>query len=604
MLNFPDSPAVDQVFASGAVAWRWDGGKWVAKDQTSLSGMVAGQIPIAAAATAIASSANLSGDVSSNAALATTLATVNSNVGTFQGLTVNAKGLVTAATNQSYLTANQTITLSGDVSGSGTTAITTTLATVPVAKGGTNKTSWVAGSVAFAASATALAEDNANLFFDNTNKRLGIGTAAPGSKLTVSANAAALPVPSVASEVLRVAAADGTNTRIILDAFGGATAGLNVRATGGPASAPTATPNGQGLGGVFFSGYSPAGYAGGVRIWGYASELWSDTAHGSVFAVDTTLNGTVAPAERMRIDHNGNVGIGTTAPGAKLHVGARATSGGVEGTAAVILAAPDDGYASVVIQRAGVVNPQVLDFGVNQASLYSEIQSAQNGINVGPLYLNRQGGNVVLNATAGNVGIGTTGPRAKLEISGGAFTNMAMTDTSAALDTKTFDFALTGGALIGRCVSDNYGSQTTWLQVARSGATATSVTFPTGVGVVVGAPTGGNLGTGKINAVEVRANNVVLTSDENLKTDIEPLPPALPLLAAIEPKTFRWKPLEDEESQPPDFTEQFNRGFLAQDVAKALGGDGSTVDLGGLVAILWQAVRELRAEVAALSADR
>lgn len=39
-----------------------------------------------------------------------------------------------------YLTANQTITLSGDVTGSGSTAITTTLATVSIAKGGTGQT--------------------------------------------------------------------------------------------------------------------------------------------------------------------------------------------------------------------------------------------------------------------------------------------------------------------------------------------------------------------------------------------------------------------------------------------------------------------------------
>lgn len=69
---------------------------------------------------------NLSGDVTTSGSLATTLATVNSNVGTFQGLTLNAKGLVTAASNQGYLTGNQTITLSGDTTGSGATAITTT----------------------------------------------------------------------------------------------------------------------------------------------------------------------------------------------------------------------------------------------------------------------------------------------------------------------------------------------------------------------------------------------------------------------------------------------------------------------------------------------
>jgi hypothetical protein len=59
-----------------------------------------------------------------------TLATVNSNVGTFNNVTVNAKGLVTAASNVSYLTGNQVITLGGDVSGSGSTSISTTLATV------------------------------------------------------------------------------------------------------------------------------------------------------------------------------------------------------------------------------------------------------------------------------------------------------------------------------------------------------------------------------------------------------------------------------------------------------------------------------------------
>ena len=61
---------------------------------------------------------------------AITLATVNSNVGTFNSVTVNAKGLVTAASAVSYLTANETITASGDATGSGTTALALTLATV------------------------------------------------------------------------------------------------------------------------------------------------------------------------------------------------------------------------------------------------------------------------------------------------------------------------------------------------------------------------------------------------------------------------------------------------------------------------------------------
>ena len=75
----------------------------------------------------------ISGDASGSGttAITLTLATVNSNVGTFNNVTVNAKGLVTAASNVAYLTANQSITwtAAGDVSGtaSGATSITPSL---------------------------------------------------------------------------------------------------------------------------------------------------------------------------------------------------------------------------------------------------------------------------------------------------------------------------------------------------------------------------------------------------------------------------------------------------------------------------------------------
>ena len=79
----------------------------------------------------------VSGDAtgSGTTAIALTFATVNSNVGTWNNVTVNGKGLVTAGSNVSYLTGNQTITLSGDVTGSGTTAITATLANTTVTAG-------------------------------------------------------------------------------------------------------------------------------------------------------------------------------------------------------------------------------------------------------------------------------------------------------------------------------------------------------------------------------------------------------------------------------------------------------------------------------------
>ena len=53
----------------------------------------------------------------------------------YNNFTVNAQGQITSASTVGYITGNQTITLSGDVTGSGTTAITTTLSNTGVAAG-------------------------------------------------------------------------------------------------------------------------------------------------------------------------------------------------------------------------------------------------------------------------------------------------------------------------------------------------------------------------------------------------------------------------------------------------------------------------------------
>lgn len=142
---------------------RYDGTNWVNWTPTYISGN---------------QSITLSGDVtgSGTTSIVTTLATVNSNVGTFGNtttipvITVNAKGLVTGVTTATvasgssslatltdvtltsvangqllqynstsskwvnftptYISGNQSITISGDATGSGTTAIALTLATV------------------------------------------------------------------------------------------------------------------------------------------------------------------------------------------------------------------------------------------------------------------------------------------------------------------------------------------------------------------------------------------------------------------------------------------------------------------------------------------
>lgn len=78
----------------------------------------------------------------------------------------------------SNLTTASSVSLTSEVSG-----------TLPLANGGTGTTAaFTAGSVVFAGASGVYAQNNANLFWDNSNNRLGIGTAAPNHALHVVSN--------------------------------------------------------------------------------------------------------------------------------------------------------------------------------------------------------------------------------------------------------------------------------------------------------------------------------------------------------------------------------------------------------------------------------
>jgi hypothetical protein len=83
------------------------------------------------------------------------------------------------------VTSSGNLTLGGTLSGVDLTSSVT--GTLPVSNGGTGTaTAFTAGSVVFAGASGVYSQDNANLFWDNTNDRLGVGTATPGYPVEVN----------------------------------------------------------------------------------------------------------------------------------------------------------------------------------------------------------------------------------------------------------------------------------------------------------------------------------------------------------------------------------------------------------------------------------
>jgi hypothetical protein len=146
--------------------------------------------------------------------------------------------------------------------------------------------------------------------------KVGIGTTSPDSLLTVSANTTGTPALPI-NTVLHVVGTNGSYARALIDTFGSISGGvLSLRGAEGTAAAPTASQIGDNLGQVGAYGYGTTGYSTLSRaaITFQAEQTWTDTAQGTYMVFVTTPDGTITPAERMRISAAGGVGIGTWLP--------------------------------------------------------------------------------------------------------------------------------------------------------------------------------------------------------------------------------------------------------------------------------------------------
>lgn len=198
-----------------------------------------------------------------------------------------------------------------------------------------------------------IANSTANVIFMAANGNVGVGTSAPATQLQLTRSNASGDVGLFVSQ-----GADGyTNTTSTVTLYLGATYNATAQAAKIVASHSDGTTgdHGQNL------------------------QLW-------------TVNSGSTPTERMRIAANGNVGIGTSTPTAKLEIG---------GTNPEIRLGPVQTSSGAYMSYDTTNNWFTLN-AVTQGVAYRNICFATDG---------------------GNVGIGTTSPSEKLQVNGNIYLN-------------------------------------------------------------------------------------------------------------------------------------------------------------------------------------
>ena len=153
---------------------------------------------------------------------------------------------------------------------------------------------------------------------------VGIGTTSPNAKLSVSNNTGAPPTET--GIVGYFVNANEQNTFMTADSYGNGNwhSDFLFRRARGTMAAPLAVQTDDIVGQIQMRGYGATGFSttarAGIRL--TAAENWSDAAQGAYLAFMTTpkLSNTIN-VERMRLTEAGNLGLGVTAPAAKLEVG-------------------------------------------------------------------------------------------------------------------------------------------------------------------------------------------------------------------------------------------------------------------------------------------
>jgi len=458
---------------------------------------------------------------------------------------------------------------------------------------------------------------------DNTGK-VGIGTATPGDLLTVTNGD------------------NSVDTRIRLDAFGQLPM-LDVRFAAGTSSSPTAATSGTEILRLASSPFDGSDYSqSAVNLRVVADANFSSNSTPAHLAFDTNSTTRLA-TEKMRLDKDGNLGIGESSPAATLHVehsSGTAYNGATELTESIIVsnkAGTDDSgvnnVASIGLHVAdGATSQGFINYvrtGNNTGnftftqrtagSTYREsMRITNNGFFLFDTTVNAQGTGIAVNSTISSssttaieIQQATTGANKAAAAFGVAIGNGGESTNAADL---TF-LAASGGSLTERmritsegrlCLGFTAKQEDAFLSIISNGSEGLF---------------NGTAGTNRyrryfhtassgVHSFESSSNTATLTnagawsdaSDVAYKEDIQDISYGLDAVKALRPRKYKMKGTDLEDGKGLDQ----KIGFIAQEAELVVpevvdGEDGKkTLSYGQLTAVLTKAIQELETRVTTL----
>lgn len=319
------------------------------------------------------------------------------------------------------------------------------------------------------------------------NGNVGIGTTSPGAKLDVQ---------SSSYSYVRSKGFDNSTAA----AAGGFLAGRSRSATVGTSAHPLSSDR---IG--FFTGTSDNGGTTAFATMDImATENHTDTAKGMALAFRTTANGGVTSSERLRIDHNGNVGIGTAVPTKPLHIynttWAEARIEGSGANAGSSLSVYGDETSSNIIRmRTKNDGSKFWDVSTN-GDAYAASPSTQNDFFIGQFNNSVWTSRFVIDSATGDVGIGTSSPAQKLDVVGSAAVSGTL-GIGTTSPSETLHVAGGGRAFIGESGASRRGlliaAGTLEMGAPTPYARIEAFNYGTTLGIPLSInPAGGNVGIG------------------------------------------------------------------------------------------------------------